>query len=127
MTRDMVQDWEGLPDFAESDLNAPVEAVSDMPGMGAFEGVQVKAADLMNKPFDLLAVRRLKSHKSKEGYFYVAQCRDAETGELFSTALGGPAVLRVVNAWLQKGAKRPLRATLKEHEGGEYGHYNVLE
>ena len=127
MKRDMVEDWEGLPDFAESDLNAPVEVVGDMPGMGAFEGAQIKAADLMNKPFDLLAVRRLTSHKSTEGYFYVAQCRDPETKTLFSTTLGGPAVLRVVNAWLSKGAKRPLRATLKEHEGGEYGHYNVLE
>ena len=126
MTPDMVQDWQDLPDFAEADQGAPAENVADLPGMAAFEGEQIKPADLMDKPFDLLAVRRLPSRKSKEGYFYAAQGRHPETKTLFTTTLGGPAVLKVVNAWLKQGAKRPLRCTLHEVEGGEYGHYNVL-
>jgi len=126
MSPDMPQDWESLPEFAEADGNAAPESVSDMPGMKAFEGEEIKPHDLMGVPFELLAVKRLPSRKSKEGYFYVAQCRHVDTRTLFSTVLGGSAVLRVVNAWLSKGAKRPLRATLNEVEGGEYGHYNVL-
>ncbi len=126
MAPTMLDDWHDLPDQGEADVNAPAEGVSDLPGMAAFEGEPIKPHDLLGKPFELLAVKRLPSRKAKEGYFYVAQCRSADTRALFTTTLGGPAVLKVVNAWLRNGAKRPLKATLQEAEGGEYGHYNVL-
>ena len=116
--------WEG---YGEATEGAEVQSVSDLPGMAPFEGEQIKTRDLLGKPFLVLKARSMRSTKGKGGHFFAVQGQDEDTGELFRTLLGGVAVVKVIDVWIKQSSRRPLRVTLREVEGGEYGHYYVLE
>ena len=116
--------WEG---YGEATEGAEPEAVADLPGMAPFEGEQIKTRELLGRPFLVMKARQMRSTKGKGGHFYAVQAKDEETGELFRTLLGGVAVVKVVDVWLRQSSRRPLRVTLREVEGGEYGHYYTLE
>lgn len=116
--------WEG---YGEATEGADAQAVSDLPGMAPFEGKQIKTRDLLGRPFLVLKARLMRTAKGKGGHFYAIQGKDEDTGELFRTLLGGVAVVKVVDVWIKETPRRPLRVTLREVEGGEYGHYYVLE
>jgi len=116
--------WE---DYGEASESAEPTAVSELPGMAPFEGEQIKTKDLIGKTFLVLKARRMRSTKGKGGHFYAIQGKDEDTDELFRTLLGGVAVIKVIAAWLEQQNRRPLRVTLQNVEGGEFGHYYVLE
>lgn len=116
--------WEG---YGEATEGAEVQAVSDLPGMAPFEGEQIKTVKLIGRTFLVTKARWMKSTKGKGGHFYTVQAQDEETGELFSTLLGGVAVVKVIDTWMRQETRRPLRVTLREVEGGEFGRYYVVE
>jgi len=116
-----------LPDYYEVDPSNAAVGAGDLPGQSAFEGPQMKSAEILDVQIQVIKVRKLTSTKSKDGYFYVAQCRNVNSGELFSTALGGSAVLKTVDTWLRTKPTGPLMGTLREVKGGKYGKYHVFE
>jgi len=116
--------WEG---YGEATSGAEAQSVSDLPGMAPFEGEQIKTRDLLGRPFLVLKARSMRSTKGKGGHFYAIQGQDEDTLEYFRTLLGGVAVVKVIDVWIKQESRKPLRVTLREVEGGEFGHYYVLE
>lgn len=114
--------------YAEAESKAPMKA-GDLPGNSPFEGEQIKAADLIGKSFLIIRVRRMTSTKGKKGgpdHFYLVQAKMLESGQVFSTLLGGVAVVQVIDAWTEVVNRGPLQVTLEQIEGGEFGKYYVL-
>lgn len=120
---DEAMPWEG---YGEATEGLEAQAVADLPGMAPFEGEQIKTRDLLGRPFFVLKARSMRSTKGKGGHFYAVQAKDEDTDELFTTLLGGVAVVKVIDTWLRQTPRRPLRVTLSEVEGGEFGHYYIL-
>jgi len=113
--------------YVDSNPTAEPIKAGDLPGHEEFEGEKLTSVDVMDKPILIRRARRMKSTKSKAGFFYLCQCAWPETGELFTIILGGVVVTETLDEWARSGHGRPMLATLRKIEGGEYGKYHVLE
>jgi hypothetical protein len=118
---------QALPEVVETDPRAAPMVVADLPGQKPFEGPQRKAEELFDETFVILEARRIRSQKGKRGFYYLCQCRDIEDGELFTTLLGGDVVTKTLASWSVTSDHRPLQVTLRDKQGGEFGHYHILE
>lgn len=116
-----------LPDYVETDRKIAPMAVGELPGQKEFEGPPVKAVELIDETFVILDARKMRSSKGKQKFYYLCQCRNLETGELFTTLLGGDVVVKTIGTWSVNNNGRPLQVTLRDKEGGEFGHYHILE
>jgi hypothetical protein len=87
---------------------------------------QIKAEDLEDKTFIIRElVEREKTMqrdgKTETSRFFICLCANPETGELWTSALGGNAVLEAIEAHIQAGTGEPLIGTLKKEKSQSSG------
>ena len=104
----------------------PVEYAVIATDMG-ISGPRVPAVSLVGTKFTILGAKAYSSSFDEAKHVYFCVCRDAKTREIFTTSLGGQAVVDILDALVAAGFDRPLTVTLTEAVGGRYGHYYVLE
>jgi hypothetical protein len=90
-------------------------------------GEQVQAEDLIGTTFVIRRAKPFQSSFNKDDHAYFCVIAVADTGELKTVVLGGMAVVEILDAYIDAGAKAPLEVTLRQTEGGSYGHYYTLE
>jgi hypothetical protein len=90
-------------------------------------GPRVPAENLIDTTFIILGAKSYQSSYKDENHVYFCVCKDAATKEVFTTSLGGAAVVDVLDALVATKFNRPLKVTLRQVEGGKFGRYYVLE
>lgn len=90
-------------------------------------GPRIPATELIDKTFILYRGRSFRSSFKDQENAWFCVCADAKTGELFTTVLGGKAVVDIIEALALSGFDQPLEVTLREIKGGRYGKYYTLE
>ena len=115
-----------LPEF-DSDIAAAPVGVSDVKEGLGLPTVQIKAAELVDQTFIIVKARAFVSSFAKGETAYFCVCTHVDTGELFSTVLGGQGVVDFLDLYFGSGRVNPLRVTLRKVKGGRFGRYYVLE
>ena len=90
-------------------------------------GEQIPAEDLVDTTFIIRRAKPFQSAFNEGDHAYFCVIAVSDTGELKTTVLGGMAVVEVLDAYIDAGAKAPLEVTLRKMEGGRFGHYYSLE
>lgn len=90
-------------------------------------GPRVPADQLVDQVFVILRGKAFQSSYNEAAHAWFCVCKDSHTGELFTTVLGGGAVVDVLDALVATGLPNPLEVTLRQVVGGRYGRYYVLE
>lgn len=85
------------------------------------------AAELVDTTFIIRSAKSFESSFQEGAHAFFCTCAYPETGEVFSTVLGGQAVVDILDAYVASGADNPLSVTLRKNEGGRYGRYYTLE
>lgn len=91
------------------------------------DGPRRPAQELIDKQFLINAAKPFKSSFNESAHAYFCLCTDVETGELFTTILGGGAVVDLVDAVAASGFDRPLLVTMRWVDRGQNRSYYVLE
>ncbi len=87
----------------------------------------IKTDDLKGKSFTIVGLQTFKSTLNPDIDPFFALCRDEDTGELWTTILGGKQPVEFLSAYMAKGGTRPLAVTLTFVEQGTYDGYYRLE
>jgi hypothetical protein len=90
-------------------------------------GPRVPAESLVGQTFVILGAKAYQSSFADDRRVYFCVCKDEHTGEIFTTSLGGAAVVDILDSLAAAGINRPVRGTLANNEGGKYGHYYTFE
>jgi len=102
----------------------PLKAILAKYGLS---GPRVPAKSLIDKTFVIRGAKPFPSTYDPNKHAYFCVCVDLETGELFTTVLGGSAVVDILDAIANTDLQQPLEVTMRLVEGGRYGRYYVLE
>ena len=111
------------------------EAVKDKPVLSlsralaemGISGRRVTAEQLVDQTFTILRAKAFASRFQEGTHAYFCVCQPQGGGEVFTTVLGGRAVVDVLDAFFATGLTNPLEVRLSEIEGGRFGRYYVLE
>ena len=90
-------------------------------------GPHTKAEDLKGQTFSIYKAKPFKSMDAEGGNAYFCHCVDLESGEMFTTTLGGAAVVELLELYFKHGPGAPIQVTLNWNEGGEYGGYWTID
>jgi hypothetical protein len=90
-------------------------------------GTPIEAVKLVDTTFDILRAKSFESSFEKQDHAWYCIVRPVGQDEVFAVTLGGAAVVEVMDAFAQTGETRPLRVTLRYHEGGKYNGYYSFE
>jgi len=113
------------------------------------KGENLPAAELVDRPFTIKKIKPVKSaYPNGPDHFYFIVGIDQD-GTVFNTAMGGVAVVEELDGWMRanynwmvavdandeneaqfwasQGGGQPITVTLRENEGGEFGHYYTLD
>lgn len=101
-----------------------LSAVKESMGMPS---VQIKAEALIDKTFVIRSASSFVSTLGQGNSAYYCVCVMPDTGELFSTVLGGRAVVDLLDLYFQSGEQASLEVTLRKIAGGRFGRYYTLE
>jgi len=104
----------------------PVDMATINEQMG-LSGPRIPAENLKDVTFVILGAKAYQSSYDPTKHVYFCVCKDEKRNEVFTTSLGGSAVVDVLDSLSNAGFDHPLRVTLREKEGGQYGRYYVLE
>jgi len=85
-----------------------------------------KAEVLVGETFTIFGMRKIPSDKPGPGYYYFCNCQDPESKELFTTSLGGQALIDMLDKVLAKQVKNPFTVTLDFVKGGDYDGYYIF-
>ena len=88
---------------------------------------QVPAAELDGQTFIIYGMRAFQSSFQGQDHCYYCACKQPESGVRFATVLGGQAVVNMLDMFVRAGLSQPIQVTLKNVQGGQFGHYYVLE
>ncbi len=124
-----------LEDFVPSEIQPYLEAPKDAKPVVLREvleemeliGPHVKAEDLKGQTFSIYKAQPFKSMGKKGGNAYFCHCLDQEKAEIFTTTLGGQAVVEMLELYFKHGPGAPIQVTLNWQEGGEFGGYYTLD
>jgi hypothetical protein len=103
-----------------------VELGSILQAMG-LNGPRIPADELRDRSFVLLGCKAFQSSFQRDAHAYFCVCSDADTGEVFTTVLGGQACVDVIDALVAQEFDAPLKVTLRWSEGGAFQGYYTLE
>jgi len=90
-------------------------------------GPHVKAEELKGQTFTIYKAQPFASMGEKGGNAYFCHCTDMEKAEIFTTTLGGQAVVELLELYFVHGPGAPIQVTLNWNEGGEYGGYWTID
>lgn len=110
-------------------INRDAEPI-DMAALNAemgLSGPRIPAESLVDTLFTILGAKAYQSSYDPEDHVYFCVCRNDKTGEMFTTSLGGSAVVDVLDSLSAAGVDRPLRVKLSQIESGSGRRYYVLE
>ena len=124
-----------LDDFYDPDVQPSLEAPKDGKPVVLREvleemelvGPHIKAEDLKGQTFSIYKATPFKSMAKKGGNAYYCHCTDLEKSEIFTTTLGGQAVVELLELYFVHGPGAPFIVTLNWNEGGEYGGYWTID
>jgi len=86
-----------------------------------------KAEDLVGQTFTIYGARWVPSTLSPGDHYYFCRCVDPETGEKFTTSLGGQAVVDVLDGYFGARVDKPITIKLGFVRQGSFEGYYVLE
>ena len=90
-------------------------------------GPHVKAKDLVGQTFSIYRAGAFDSIGEKGGSAYFCHCVDLKNGEMFTTTLGGQAVVDLLELYFKHGPGSPIQVTLDWVESGAFGGYYTIE
>ena len=90
-------------------------------------GPHVPAAELKGQTFSIYKAEPFASMGEKGGNAYFCHCLDEAKAEIFTTTLGGQAVVELLELYFKHGPGAPIQVTLNWNEGGEYGGYWTID
>lgn len=85
------------------------------------------AEELVGTTFQIRSCKAVDSEEQEGRHYYFCECVDPESGERFTTSLGGQVVVEKIDAYIASGKVEPLEITLGFAKGrgvGE-GYYYV--
>lgn len=92
-----------------------------------YRGTVIKAEELVDKTFVLRRVRPYRSRFEGQDQALFCWCAWPDTGEAFTTTLGGVGVMDTLDFYLSELGDLPVQVTLRKQEGGSHGWFYVLE
>jgi len=90
-------------------------------------GPHVKAKELVGETFIILKAKTFKGKGDPDYPPYYCHCTDMKKSEVFTTVLGGQAVVDMLKTYFEQGPADPLKVTLGWVEAGEFGGYYIFE
>ena len=90
-------------------------------------GPRVTAEQLVDQTFTILRAKAFPSAYAEGAHAYFCICQPQGGGDVFTTVLGGQAVVDVLDALFATGLTNPLEVTLRKVEKGRFGRYYILE
>lgn len=90
-------------------------------------GPRVPAEQLVDDTFVILRAKPFQSSFNEEAHAWFCVCQAKGGEEVFTTVLGGQAVVDILDALVSTGITNPLEVTLRQVAGGRFGRYYVLE
>lgn len=106
---------------------APAINFSDILDAVGLGGPHLEAKELDDRTFLIVRAKACESEFDASKHFYYCICRDEEHNEDFTTALGGVAVVDMLDAYMSLNIDNPLRVTLRFVKQGKHDGYYVLE
>jgi hypothetical protein len=86
------------------------------------------AKDLIGQTFQIRAAQAVESELKEGSHYYFCACVDMDTGEKFTTTLGGQVITELIDAYIGSGQTAPMVVTLRFAEGkGLYDGYYYVE
>lgn len=86
------------------------------------------AKDLVDTTFLVRRARAVESDQSPGSHYYFCECVDPDTGEKFTTTLGGQIITEYIDAYISSGQTAPIEITLKFAAGkGQFEGYYFVE
>lgn len=110
--------------------NTQLQAVSLMELLkdAGLYGPQIPADQLIDHRFTIRAAKQFQSSFKEGEHAYFVTAFDTETGEVFTTVLGGKAVVDMIDLLAQSNFQAPVIVTLRWQEGkGKFKGYYTLE
>lgn len=105
---------------------APIDLMGVLQEM-KLVGPHVKPDTLIGDVFNIYGARRIESDMQEEGHYYFCKCLDPSTGEIFTTSLGGQAIMDLLDAIFTHGPGQPVQVKLGFLKQGKYDGYYVFE
>lgn len=105
---------------------APVDLNVVTTSMG-LTGPRIPAKELVDHTFVILGAKPFSSSFSDDNTPYFCVIKDEAADLIYTTVLGGGAVVEMLRALAEAGFDAPIRVTLREVKGGRFGRYYVLE
>lgn len=90
-------------------------------------GARVPAEQLVDTTFTILRAKPFASSFAADSHAWFCVCRAKDGGDVFTTVLGGQAVVDILDALVATGMTNPIEVTLRQVSGGRFGRYYVLE
>ncbi len=112
--------------FAPDPKLKPVLLAGILQEMG-LSGPRIPASELVDRTFIITGAKPFESSFKGGEHAWFCVCVDPELGEVFTTVLGGLAVVDIIDALAKAGLSAPLQVTMRQVQGGRYGRYYVLE
>jgi hypothetical protein len=105
----------------------PPMEYADLANTLGISGPRVPAENLVDTHFIILGAKAYSSSFQEDKHVYFCVCKDTSTGEIFTTSLGGQAVVDILDACVSANFNRPLAVTLRHVDGGKFHGYYTLE
>jgi hypothetical protein len=110
-----------------ADKTQPTVSLTKLLNDMGLAGVRVPASELIDRKFLIVRAKPFQSAYNEEAHAWFCVCIDPDINEVFTTVLGGKAVVDILDALTATGIDNPLEVTLRQVKGGRYGKYYVLE
>ena len=128
-TPQVIPDEFNYPALVSPPINTaltPVKLAEILQKMG-LSGPKIETAALVDHTFTITGGKSFPSSFQAGEHAYFVVARDEATGEVFTTTLGGMAVITILDALVAAGFDRPLTVTLRWNTGGKYSGYYTIE
>ena len=110
-----------------ADKTQPTVSLTKLLNDMGLAGVRVPASELIDRKFLIIRAKPFQSAYNEEAHAWFCVCIDPDINEVFTTVLGGKAVVDILDALTATGIDNPLEVTLRQVMGGRYGRYYILE
>jgi hypothetical protein len=110
-----------------ADKTQPTVSLTKLLNDMGLAGVRVPASELIDRKFMIIRAKPFQSAYNEEAHAWFCVCIDPDINEVFTTVLGGKAVVDILDALTATGIDNPLEVTLRQVKGGRYGKYYILE
>ena len=131
----MKDDVKALDEFVEPEGELSLEAPKDAKPIKLRDalvemdliGPHMKAEELKGETFSIYRAKPFQSMGGEDERAYFCHCVDLKNGEIFTTTLGGRAVVELLELYFKHGPGAPIQVTLNWNEGGAFGGYYTID